>query len=430
MNPYLFLNANDGARVDESGRRNQEPCFLAYGDRPEIVFALLDDDAQKLPLASAASWQFALDVDRKSATTPLCRTLPADITYNAASKTLSFPIDAGTAEFLAAVDGENKLPLIAELYGFDASGSRIYRFTWQMFGIMPVDGAGSGTPSEVPDAYVTKAEFAARQGLQMLCLEKTSVAVSSGAAAVAFLPHVGEYDIDLADGAALEIVPDVSALDMTKSYYFDIKIASSRSAGFSLALPLGWTLDGAAATPATSGNYTLTVYFDAGSRLWYCNLVKLEEVASAIDISSGSVELDYPLGIPFAVEGGTLSVLSGGEIPALTLSTLNASGIVSGGIVSSAFSDDANMTVMDGGKVYNYSDAQGAVLDISSGGVVSGGTISADYTTVYSGGVAYSLTIEGHLTVLSGGAAYDITGDEERITVSSGGTITYHEAQE
>ncbi len=159
----IYYRFDTCRECDEHGQIKLTPQILAYGDNPQIVFSALrpgvDGVIQRVDLSAAASWQFAIDADRNSATVPVCRTLSGDVVYNAEEKTLTFPADAGTAEFLAAVDGKDRVHLIAELYGFDADGKRIYRFPWMMTGVMPVDTGLDGDPESVPDVYVKKDYF-------------------------------------------------------------------------------------------------------------------------------------------------------------------------------------------------------------------------------------------------------------------------------
>ncbi len=291
----IYLNFASGIAVNADGRRNAAVPVIAFGDQPEAAFQLLADDGTALELAAAESWQFVLDADRKSATVPLCITNPDSFTYDAAAKVLHFTIDAATAEFLAAVDGQSQLPLIAELYGFDASGRRIYRFTWSMYGIMPVLG-GAGEVNPAASAYVTQGEFAARNSLLMLGLEGGEVTLSGGTAEIAFLPHQGEYWINAGSAAEVVVSPSTVNLDLTKSYYFDIKITSENA--FALTLPAEWLLEPLSISPAAGGRYVLSVHYDAFAQQWNANLWQLaspeaeEEEETEETEEAGGVDYD------------------------------------------------------------------------------------------------------------------------------------------
>lgn len=123
--------------VNDNGDPLQNLWELAYGDVPEIVFAAVNANNEKIDLSDALVWQIAIDADRDSQTMVLCET--SDIVYSSDEKTLSFSISTKTLAFLNAVNGKSKISLIAEMSGFDGSGNRIFRFHWNMTGAMPVD---------------------------------------------------------------------------------------------------------------------------------------------------------------------------------------------------------------------------------------------------------------------------------------------------
>jgi hypothetical protein len=143
MNIYYSIPLN--VPVDAEGEPLQSIPEIAYGDRMPLLFTALGADGLPVDLSAAVSWQFDLDVDRSGATTPMFTT--TEIAFTAATASLSCTVNARTIAFLEAVDGRSQVCLIAEMSGFDAGGNRIFRFPWNMAGVMPVNA-----DRDAPDA--------------------------------------------------------------------------------------------------------------------------------------------------------------------------------------------------------------------------------------------------------------------------------------
>ena len=123
--------------VNDDGEPLQAIPELIYGNHLDVVFTARDGNNDAVDLSSAVTWEFAIDLDRTDRTLPLCST--SSITYDTTAKTLSCSVSARTLIFLEAVNGKSQVALIAEMSGFDSSGNRIFRFPWNMTGVMPVD---------------------------------------------------------------------------------------------------------------------------------------------------------------------------------------------------------------------------------------------------------------------------------------------------
>lgn len=137
MNIHYSIPLN--ALCDSEGYPLQSIPELAYGDAPALVFTALDSENAVVDLSSASKWKLTVDVDHTVSTPHLCEVQPSEFTYNAATNTLSFCLNSKTLEFLSAVDGKSQVVLIAELCGYDADDIRVFRFSWNMLGLMPLE---------------------------------------------------------------------------------------------------------------------------------------------------------------------------------------------------------------------------------------------------------------------------------------------------
>lgn len=153
MNLYYSVPLN--LLTDSEGTPLQTVPQLAYGDVPSVIFTALGSDNAPVDLSSAVKWRLAVDVDRINKTRPVIEVLPEKISYDSAAKTLSYLMDTRTLEFFASVDGKIQIALIAELCGYDADDVRIFRFPWNMIGLMPVGGG------EIPEAEAVTTDYSA-----------------------------------------------------------------------------------------------------------------------------------------------------------------------------------------------------------------------------------------------------------------------------
>lgn len=140
------------ALIDNDGYPLQTIPELIYGNRLEVSFSARDVDNIAIDLSSAVSWRLAIDADRNSSTGTLCGT--DDIVYNRGNRTLNCFLNTRTLRYLNAVDGKDNYSLIAEMTGFDSSGNCIFRFSWNMLGVMPVNADDEvPVPEPLPIAY-------------------------------------------------------------------------------------------------------------------------------------------------------------------------------------------------------------------------------------------------------------------------------------
>ena len=142
----LYYSVSQDILTDSAG--NPLPCQprLAYGDVLPIAFTGLDSSGAAADLSAASHWEFSIDSDLSSQTGPLCGT--SDVAYDSTNRRLAFTVSAKTLKFLNAVDGKGDVFLFAELSGYDSTENRVFRFRWNMAGVMPVDADGT-TPEPV-----------------------------------------------------------------------------------------------------------------------------------------------------------------------------------------------------------------------------------------------------------------------------------------
>jgi hypothetical protein len=141
----LYYSRPLSVLCDSDGYPLQTTPELAYGDIQVVELTVLDENNEAVDLSAASSWKLSIDVDRNAETAAICSI--QDIVYDSTTKSLHYRLDSKTAEYFLAVNGKSHLVLIAELCGYDSTNTRLYRFPWNMIGIMPVDG-GEGPDSE------------------------------------------------------------------------------------------------------------------------------------------------------------------------------------------------------------------------------------------------------------------------------------------
>lgn len=149
----LYYSISFNALCDNDGYPLQSIPELAYGDTPICVFSVLDSENKPIDLSSASKWELSVDVDRNVATSNLCNVSPTGFSYDANKKTLTFRLNSRTLEFLTAVDGKSQITLISELCGYDSNNTRIFRFAWNMIGLMPVGGGAVPETDYVTEDY-------------------------------------------------------------------------------------------------------------------------------------------------------------------------------------------------------------------------------------------------------------------------------------
>lgn len=136
----IYYNVTLNMLTDNKSVPLQTIPQLVYGDVPMVVFAALDTDNSPVDLSSAVTWNLSIDVDRTDKTKPVCEIPSNSITYDETDKTLSWLINTKTSNFFSMVDGKDKVALIAELCGYDSGDALLFRFTWNMIGLMPATG--------------------------------------------------------------------------------------------------------------------------------------------------------------------------------------------------------------------------------------------------------------------------------------------------
>ena len=161
---HIYLRVNDAKAVlvDEFNQplsSNQIPC-LTRGVRCNLVLHLLSSDGEPIPpaeLAQCVAWDFVLDNDWNTATTPKIRVYEGIKVENS---TITIPLgDTNTTELIAYLTGAEQKSLGAELAGFDEAS--VYPNFLIQFDVAVRNrrsDAGTGIPVQVGDGMYTAAQ--------------------------------------------------------------------------------------------------------------------------------------------------------------------------------------------------------------------------------------------------------------------------------
>ncbi len=152
----------------------------AVSSRPEISFAEksvwkivpVDDSGSVVIPSDVKAYRAAVAFDYLSSTPAEVRTTGTQITADESG--IHVPLNANTAAFLNAVDGQEKKHAYFELAGLDSSGARVWYISFPVEGRMILDPDTDGElPSEAETKYLEKTAAA------VLFAGKTDTAVTS-----------------------------------------------------------------------------------------------------------------------------------------------------------------------------------------------------------------------------------------------------------
>ena len=169
----LYYNTTAQCRVDENNSRISAKPTLFYGAVPEWVLHFVAGEPSETPeavdLSAVVSWRAAVDSDWKASTEPMCRTLSADIDKSEAGNgIIKVPVDANTANFLAAVQNKQSIPAFFELRGFDDGGNVVIVCLLNITAHNSIDPAGGQEPSPPPGDMATMAWVQAVVAAQLI----------------------------------------------------------------------------------------------------------------------------------------------------------------------------------------------------------------------------------------------------------------------
>ena len=139
----------------------QKPVLI-YGTAP--VWEICLTAGGEVPdLSGIAAWRAAVDGDFNADTVPVCRSLGDRIdTTGLADGTVKVQLFTRTAEFLAALNGKEKLPGYFELQGLNASGYAEFIIHIPITLRAAVDPADAETPDPVEmEQFVKRTEVEA-----------------------------------------------------------------------------------------------------------------------------------------------------------------------------------------------------------------------------------------------------------------------------
>lgn len=146
----LYVNFDTNNLVDSEGAIRMDRPSISCGAAPqwELHFVRVNDDGtlSGANLSEAVAWQSAVDVDFLSGTTPMIRTLDADIDHSqAASGIITVNLDANTTTFFEKVDGRNTVNAFFEVRGRDSDDKVIYDYRFNINALGSVDPSGRRT---------------------------------------------------------------------------------------------------------------------------------------------------------------------------------------------------------------------------------------------------------------------------------------------
>lgn len=126
--------------------------FNSYGEKlsqcvPELCYQehavwrifLRTRDDQPRDFTEVAAWSAAVDCDFKADTPPMCRALTEDISADPTAGSVTVRLDAGTSEFLAAIDGSPGKSANFELCGLNSAGERVLYLCFPITARMTID---------------------------------------------------------------------------------------------------------------------------------------------------------------------------------------------------------------------------------------------------------------------------------------------------
>ena len=156
MMKSYYYNLDDAEFFNATGEKIPR-CVpeLYYQERAVWQIFLRDRDNHKRDFDGIVAWSAAVDRDFSSGSAPMCRAVDADISVDDTAGSVTVRLDANTAEFLAAVDGNIGRPAYFELCGLDAEGGRKLCLCFEIRARMAVDPDPAVAP-EVHDTLATK----------------------------------------------------------------------------------------------------------------------------------------------------------------------------------------------------------------------------------------------------------------------------------
>lgn len=156
----IYFNTNTEKIIGAyGGAQLLNKYSIAYKASPvwEIHFVTVDEEGEYIPtdVSKATTWRAAIDIDFKSSTAPMVRTLPEGIDNTQASNgILLVQLDTDTETFLEKVDGKKSTAGVFEIRGTSVEGKVVFTYRFDITCYGAVDPYGTA-PLPVVDGAVT-----------------------------------------------------------------------------------------------------------------------------------------------------------------------------------------------------------------------------------------------------------------------------------
>ena len=143
----LYYNYDSRYLCDAAGEPVQDVPEIAFDEQPQWAVKPLKQDGSAFDLSGVAAFRAAIDIDFKSSSEVMCRTLSESITVE--NGAVIVPLDSNTAQFLTAVNGNESRDAFFELAGLNSAGKRVFYLIFRIRARMILD---PGTSENLPEA--------------------------------------------------------------------------------------------------------------------------------------------------------------------------------------------------------------------------------------------------------------------------------------
>lgn len=168
----IYYNVFRRTLCDAAGYAVSSRPEISFAEKPVWKIVPVDDSGSVVIPSEVKAYRAAVAFDYLSSTPAEVRTTGTQITADESG--IHVPLNANTAAFLNAVDGQEKKHAYFELAGLDSSGARVWYISFPVEGRMILDPDTDGEPpSEAETKYLEKTAAA------VLFAGKTDTAVTS-----------------------------------------------------------------------------------------------------------------------------------------------------------------------------------------------------------------------------------------------------------
>ena len=168
----IYYNVFRRTLCDAAGYAVSSRPEISFAEKPVWKIVPVDDSGSVVIPSDVKAYRAAVAFDFLSSTPVEMRTAGTQITADESG--ILVPLNANTAAFLNAVDGQEKKHAYFELAGLDGSGARVWYISFPVEGRMILDPDTDGElPSEAETKYLEKTAAA------VLFAGKTDTAVTS-----------------------------------------------------------------------------------------------------------------------------------------------------------------------------------------------------------------------------------------------------------